>query len=112
LNEQNTPVEDLNFGRPKLYNFPADINFINATSIYNQVYKNQLKELTNPNIYTVECNAYLNEIDINQLDLKVPVFIDMGDKGQAYFKILSVEYGDNSTPSKVILQKIFLGKES
>lgn len=109
--ENGIPVEDLNFGRPKLYNFPANANFINATPIYNQAYRNQLTELTNPNIYTVQGFAMLNEIDIHNLDLRIPVFIDMGNKGQAYFKILSIEYQNNYTPSKVILQKIFLGTE-
>ena len=105
------PVEDLHFGRQKEYYFPVDVDYINASSAYSSYYSNQVTELTNPNISTVEAEVILNELDIANLDLKVPVFIDLGSYGHSYFKVLSVEYINNITPAKVVLQKIYLGSK-
>jgi hypothetical protein len=103
------PIETLNFGRSKEYFFPADGNYINADTAYTSYYKNQITELTNVNMFTIEAQVWLNEFDISNLDLKVPVFIDLGDFGHAYFKILKVEYNDNKTSSLCTFQKIYLG---
>lgn len=77
-------------------------------NIYFNRYMQQVTDLTDPNVVFVECDAYLNEIDIANLDLKIPVFIDMGELGHAYFKVLSVEYDSKDVSAKVKLQKITL----
>ena len=104
------PVTDLNFGRPKEWYFTSDniTDFLNASSAYNEYYLNQITELTDPNIYQIQAYAYLNELDINSLDLRRPLFIDMGTNGQGYLKLLSVVYENNYTPAQLVFQKIDL----
>jgi hypothetical protein len=63
---------------------------------------------TNANITYLECEAYLNENDINQLDLSVPIFIDLGINGHSYWKVLSINYTNNGRSSTVQLQKIIV----
>lgn len=70
-------------------------------------YQKQLQELSHADNVTVECNILLNETDISNLDLKIPVWIDTPN-GNAYFKVISVEYSNNTEPSFVKLQKINL----
>jgi hypothetical protein len=110
-NEINQPVEYLHFGRPKELYFPASAQHINADTAYHTYYSNKITELTNPNLFLVECKVLLNELDIANLDLKIPVFVDLGQYGHSYFKILKLEYINNYTPAEVLLQKIVLGVE-
>lgn len=100
------PIEDLNFSPPYEFYFSASTAYSSVPSSYILNYINQTTELTNPNIVVIECHAYLNEIDINNLDLKVPVFVSMSNMGNAYFKVLSVEYNNNQTSALITLQKI------
>ncbi len=73
---------------------------------YSNYYSGNISDLTNPQVTYVECEAYLNELDISNLDLKLPVFIDTGSMGHAYFKVMSIDYENNNVTSKVLLQKI------
>lgn len=102
------PIYDLNFGRPNELYFTASTDFINAKTAYETYYLDQTSELTNINVSYWECSVLLNEVDIANLDLSVPVFIDMGENSHAYFKVMEVIYYDNNTPSKVQLQRIVL----
>jgi len=102
------PVHDLHFGRPNEVYFPATVAHSNAETAYTRYYSNQVTELTNPNIKVIECDCVLNEFDINNLDLKTPVFVDMGENGHGYFKVLSVDYISKNHTSRVVLQQIIL----
>lgn len=98
--------EDLNFNYPYELYFNVTEALLNADTSYKIYYSNQTSELTNINLFTIQCKALLNETDIANLDLRVPVFIDFGENGNAYFKVLSVEYSNNITPATVTLQQI------
>lgn len=108
----NIPVEDLNFGLSFEYFFPLTQNYLDAISSYQAYYSNQVTELTNPNVSFCECEMLLNEVDIANLDLRVPIYLDMGMYGHGYFKVLEIEYENKNVTSKVLLQKIYLGTES
>ncbi|MFT3912242.1 MAG: hypothetical protein QM737_22635 [Ferruginibacter sp.] len=107
----NNPTETLDFGRSNEYYFPATVDYINARNNYENYYIGQITELTNPNISILECDIYLNEMDISNLDLKVPIFIDTDRTGHAYFKILTIEYLDNISKAKLTALKIYNGTE-
>ena len=97
---------DLNFSIPIEYYFSASDDYTSSPNSYSSYYINQISDLTNPNVTYVECNVLLNAIDISNLDLKVPVYINTGTLNGAYFKVLSVEYDGGLSTSKVLLQKI------
>lgn len=98
--------DSLLFATPKKFWFNTTQDYINAIPVYDNYYIGQTSELTNADVKFIECQIYLNELDINNLDLRTPVFIDMGDKGHSYFKVLSVSYTSNATLSTVKLQRI------
>ena len=100
------PLGSLMFGNPRQYFFGVTDVYRNAPGVYQSYYQNQVSQMTDPNVLFVECDVMLNEIDIANLDLRVPVFIDEGAAGHGYYKVLSVEYVSKDTPSKVKLQKI------
>jgi len=111
FDEDDKPVEDLYFGRPNEYYFTPTADYINAAAAYQFYYSNQITELTNPNIFIFQGDFLLTELDITNLDLRVPVYIDLGEFGHVYCKVLSIEYENKNKPSRVILQKIFIGAE-
>lgn len=111
LDNSNDVTDDLNFGRPDELFFTPDDSILNAVTSYQNYYLNQTTDLTDFNLSIVECDAYLNEIDIANLDLRVPVFIDLGRMGHSYFKVLSVEYSSKNYKSKVKLQKITINTD-
>ena len=106
LNDNNDVTDDLNFGTPDELFFTPDESILNAVTSYQNYYLNQTTDLTDFNLSILECDAYLNEIDIANLDLRVPVFIDLGRMGHSYYKVLSVEYSSKNYKSKLKLQKI------
>jgi hypothetical protein len=55
----------------------------------------------------LELDVLLTPVDISNLSLKNPVLINGAD-GNAFYKILSVEYNNRFEPSTVQLQKIIL----
>ncbi|WP_322518620.1 hypothetical protein [Chitinophaga sancti] len=55
---------------------------------------------------TFEVGVNLNAVDITNLDLRVPVFVDMGQYGHAYFKIINLEYTESEVITTVTLQRI------
>ncbi|MFT3908319.1 MAG: hypothetical protein QM737_02750 [Ferruginibacter sp.] len=106
----NNPTETLDFGRANEFYFSATIDYINVRTGYQNYFIGQVTELTNPNIQILECDINLNEIDISNLDLKVPIFIDLPN-GHAYWKILSIDYLGNNAKSKLTALKIYNGTE-
>ncbi|GAA4326183.1 hypothetical protein [Flaviaesturariibacter amylovorans] len=101
-----TPVEDLHFGTPKQVYFDMVPEVNTCPTAYDLYYITQTTDLTNLNVVYADVEVRLNEMDITNLDLRTPVFIDMGDIGHSYWKILEVQYDNNKTTSKVSLQKI------
>lgn len=104
------PLADLNFGVPFETYFANSSTFINTPTAFDLYYSNQVTELKNENVFTIECNGFLTETDIGNLDLRQPVFVDLGRFGFSYFKVLEVQYTDNKSASLVTLQRIVLGK--
>ncbi len=102
----NTATDSLLFSPPKKYWFNATQPFINANPVYDEYYINQTSDLTNPNMTIIEAEAYLNQVDIGNLNLRTPIFIDMGELGHAYFKVLEIQYISSNVTSLVTLQKI------
>lgn len=97
---------DLHFGQPVLFYFPYDSDYANAPTSYQDYFIGQITDLTNPDVTYIECNVLLNAIDIANLDLRIPVFIQTGKYNASYFKVLKVEYEGAVSPSKVSLQRI------
>jgi len=100
------PLSDLNFGVPFETYFANSTTYTNTPTAFDLFYSRQVKELKNENVFTIECNAFLTENDITNLDLRVPVFVDLGRYGYSYFKILEIQYTDNKSASLVTLQRI------
>lgn len=104
LDSNNIIVDSLFFGVPKEY-FTQEVLITNELSLVDKHHYNQLKELINPNLMIMEADIYLSENDISMLDFRVPIFIET-QFGSAYWKLLELEYRNNTTTSKVKLQKI------
>jgi hypothetical protein len=100
------PKEDLYYGLPKEMYFTFTSDHQNCPAAYALHFRGQITDITNPDVTYVDCQVNLNEIDIANLSLRLPVFVDMGELGHAYFKVLSIEYLNNNTTSRVYLQKI------
>lgn len=98
---------DIHFSKPKEHYFFSSDDYSTLPTSYSN-YENQIQELIDQNLFTIECSALLNEIDISNLDFHLPIFIDTGLYGHSYFKIQTVEYSGNTTSSKITLQKIVL----
>ncbi|WP_158798090.1 hypothetical protein [Pedobacter sp. L105] len=99
------PVSDIHFGSPNETYIIKSATSV-PTSYAN--YRNQILELKNPNVNYFDCEAYLNENDIANLDLSVPIFIDLGMYGASYWKLLSVDYTNNGRTSSIKLQKVLV----
>ena len=59
-------------------------SYLNLPTSYNY-YTSQTKELTDANLFTIELSLYLNEVDVNTIDLSVPIYLDLADFGHSYF---------------------------
>lgn len=101
-----TPLDDLYFGLPRQFYFDAQPEYYTCPTGYQNYYQGQITSITNPDVSFIECEIYLTEVDVSNLDLKVPVFIDFGEFGNNYFKVLNVEYHDNLSTARVQLQRI------
>ena len=103
----NSPIKTLNFGLP-MQSWSDD--FIERgfeQTLFNIHYLKQTLELTDKNLQLIETDVWLNEFDVNQLDFSRPIYIQT-PYGAAYFKLVSVNYIDSTTVSKVTMQKIVL----
>lgn len=102
----STPTHNLHFGRPNEAYFGQVSEYIEAPTSYENYYINQVSDLTNPDVKYFECSVLLTPLDIANLDLRIPIYIDTGSFGSAYFKIVKLEYQGKDQPSKISLQKI------
>lgn len=103
-----TDIFNLQFGVPKEVMFNVGQSIFTLPNLYTVFYKNQIDELINPNFSTFECDVWLNENDISNLDFTQPIYISTEEIGDAYFKLLEVNYKSSLELSKVKLQKILL----
>jgi len=97
---------DIHWNNPREIYFSQSADYVTASNSFNNYYINQVSDLTKGDVIYITCNALLNDIDISNLDLRIPVYIDTGSMGGAYFKVLSVDYNGQDVLSKVSLQKI------
>lgn len=101
-----TPINDIHFNQPNEVYFNLSNEFVGLPNSYSNYYINQTGDLTSPDVVYLECYILLNDSDISNLDLRIPVYINSGTFNGSYFKIIKIEYDGNEVPSKVILQKI------
>lgn len=101
-------IFNLQFGTPNEVFFPVTTDIFSIPNLYTNYYKNQINELIDPNFSTFECRVWLNESDISNLDFTTPIYINTEEWGNAYFKLLQVDYKTSKELSKVKLQKIII----
>lgn len=80
-------------------------NVNKSKSLFNLYYTNRIKELTDNNLTVLEVEIYLTKEDIEELDFTIPIYVENQD-GNTYFKLLEVNYNNNTLLSKCKLQKI------
>lgn len=80
-------------------------NINKSKSLFNLYYTNRIKELTDNNLTILEVEIFLTKEDIEELDFTKPIYVENED-GNAYFKLLEVNYNNNTLLSKCKLQKI------
>ncbi len=103
----NTYLSDLNFGLAGQYYFPATSAIYDTPNLYSRFYDSQIKELTDLNNVLLQADCILSEIDISNLDMRTPVFLNTPD-GNTYLKILEVDYSNRLETSTVKFQKVNL----
>lgn len=101
-----TVVNDIHFNQPRQVYCSLSDDYFTVPNSYQNYYINQVTNLTNPDVTYVECKALLNDIDISNLDLRTPIYINTGTMNGAYFKLLKVQYNGSDVPSQIQLQKI------
>lgn len=100
-------TESLLFELPQYYytlnNTPNDFSI----ALFDRYHKEQLNTLTNNNIIIAEFKAFLTESDIADISntFQKPIYIQ-SEYGNAYFKLLEVEYTNNYTASNIKMMKI------
>lgn len=104
--ENGSIAANLLFGIPREIRSSEAITN-NTPTIYTRYYQKQLKELSDNNLIILECDGYLDGYDVNDLDLRTPIFIQ-SRFGSSYFKILEITYRNADTPSSFKLQKIII----
>ena len=82
-------------------------NIDKSKSLFNLYYTNRIKELTDNNLTILEVEIYLTKEDIEALDFTQPIYVENED-GNTYFKLLEVNYNNNTLLSKCKLQKIIV----
>lgn len=107
LTVSSSPVFNLLFGLPEAVYYTPESSVFTIPTIYDLLYKKQLAELNDENIFTLEVDCHLTESDISNLDLRTPIFIAT-KQGYSYFKIILVTYYSSIEVSPVVLQKIIL----
>lgn len=101
-------IQNIHFNESKEVYFNYSDEFQNSPNSYSLYYIQSITDLTNLDVSYIEANVLLSPVDIANLDLRIPVYIQTGNNNGAYFKVLKVEYQDKDTPSQVLLQKIVL----
>lgn len=101
-------VFNLQFGIPYEVFMPVTQSIFTIPTLYSNFYQSQVSELIDPNFSTFECDVWLNENDIGELDFQIPIYLNTEKVGDGYFKLLEVNYKSSLELSKVKLQKIIL----
>jgi hypothetical protein len=101
----NNPASDLNFGAAREYFLNSNINIFELPNSFTKFYGKQIDEMSDANIRIIECDAILNNLDIANLDFKVPIYIDT-KYGSGYYKLLSVDYSSSNEPASIKVQRI------
>lgn len=94
----------LTFGLPTEF-LTTEIVTNDAYTLYQRFHHQQLVELNNSNLMLLEGEFLLNENDVSMLDFTTPIYLET-QFGGAHWKLLELEYRNNTTTSKVKLQKI------
>ncbi|APU96563.1 hypothetical protein BV902_09540 [Sphingobacterium sp. B29] len=85
-----------------------DFTAINKSkSLFNLYYTNRIKELIDNNLTVLEVEIYLTKEEVEELDFTKPIYVENED-GNTYFKLLEVNYSNNTLLSKCKLQKIII----
>src|SRR5690606_10287144 len=98
-------TDTLLFDLPLEYLTTDNITENDSITIYSKYHKRQIQDLTDNNLIIMECNIYLNENDISNLDFQIPIYIQT-KYGNSYFKLLEVEYTNSNVASLVKMMKI------
>lgn len=99
-------TESIMFGLPQQYWGSDILSFDNESkTLYYTYFQERIRELIDPNLITVDFKIRLTEMDINNLDFRIPVKID-SPYGSTLFKLNTIEYGGSEKESTVTLQKI------
>lgn len=107
-NSNNVFIDSLQFGLPRKIYFPFANSYTNLPNLYSNYYRNQISELTDSNLFVMDCKVYLTELDIARFDLRTPIFIQT-DIGNSYFKVVELSWKDSKSPATVKLQSILFG---
>jgi hypothetical protein len=107
LTIDNVDLFSLLFGTPKAVYYPVDGSIFDLPTLFSELYSNQLAEINDDNIFTLEIDGDLKETDVANLDLRTPIFIST-IQGDAYFKVIDITYYNRQEISKITLQKIIL----
>lgn len=99
--------EDLYNLLESLYNEECELDDYN---LLKQIYILLSDEVDDEEYYdfgliVAEFSAHLHENDISNLDFRKPIFIET-PYGNAYFKLINVEYRNSETISKIRVMKI------
>lgn len=105
-----TPTDSLQFYLPKKVYFPFPISWAALPTLYDLFYQNQVTELTNSNLFSMNVKMYLSDFDISNFDFRTPIFIST-DIGNSYFRVLEISWKDSKTLANVKLQSLRFGPE-
>lgn len=75
LDDPDAPTNDLNFGVPEELFFSLVTGTLNVNQ-FNVYYSSYMAEITNKDSKLLVCNLFLNEMDIDSLDMSKFVYID------------------------------------
>jgi hypothetical protein len=107
----NSEFVDFTFGQPNevFYTTGGILNNFGSgkKNLYDRYYADQFTELQDSNTRIIETTAYLNEVDIQNLDFRNPIYFN-SILGHNYFKLLSVEYSNSNQPSNIKLQTAYI----
>ena len=110
----NTFSTSLQWTLPRKTYFPFMTYMGTLPNLYSSFHINQITELTDPNLYTLDCKFVLTDIDISNFDFRTPIYLSVGntDIGNNYFKVIKISWKDDRTPASVLLQAVVYPKST
>lgn len=85
--------------------YSNDITNDDGITLYKKYHEKQLIELNDNNIFIMKLKAHLTDIDIQSIDLRLPIYIS-NDNSNGFFRIIEINYTNSDNLSDLILQKI------